>query len=434
MQILVNSPQNVLPYERCSIALDNRGTLQLKAVSGMATLPHGDAQVSRLEELIRWLSTQSSVLHLRLSEDAAENERLPREAIHHFEESGMRAFYALPLMDDQGRVGLLLYEAGDPNFLDLPHVEMIKILAGQATVAIRNALLYREVPLIGLLEPLMQRKQALFRTTKTRRLIFLGGASLVILFLVLCPLPMRISAAAAIAPQHLVTIAAPADGNVVSVMAHEGQHVSAGDVLGAMNDWQWRTDLAAAEAKYRTAELDMEASLARGSERAGAERAQLEFLRTELVRAQSRVESAQLRSPIDGVVATPALQNSSGEHLTAGDTFAQVLDLSSAVADIEVAQGDIALVQPGDSSVIKLDSYPQRSWHGEVAVVSSLAQPGDGVRTFSARVPLTNADSALRAGMTGQAKIYIGMRPAGYVLLRRPALWLWQLVWNWIGW
>jgi GAF domain-containing protein len=34
---------------------------------------------------------------------------------------------------------------------------MIKILAGQATVAIRNALLYREVPLISMLEPLMQK-------------------------------------------------------------------------------------------------------------------------------------------------------------------------------------------------------------------------------------------------------------------------------------
>ncbi len=35
---------------------------------------------------------------------------------------------------------------------------MIKILAGQATVAIRNALLYREVPLISLIEPLVKKK------------------------------------------------------------------------------------------------------------------------------------------------------------------------------------------------------------------------------------------------------------------------------------
>lgn len=42
LQIIVNSPQNVLPYERCSIGLDHRGRLQLKAVSGMSALPLGD--------------------------------------------------------------------------------------------------------------------------------------------------------------------------------------------------------------------------------------------------------------------------------------------------------------------------------------------------------------------------------------------------------
>jgi hypothetical protein len=141
-----------------------------------------------------------------------------------------------------------------------------------------------------------------------------------------------------------------------------------------------------------------------------------------------------LRSPISGIVVTPALQNAAGEHLDAGAPFAQVLDLSSAVVDIAVPQRDIALVRPGQSAAIKLDSYPQRSWHSVVSVVSAEAQPGDGDRSFDARVPLANADAILRAGMTGGGKIFIGFRPAGYVLLRRPALWIWQTLWNWIGW
>jgi transcriptional regulator with GAF, ATPase, and Fis domain len=42
LQIVVNSPQNVLPFECCALALDHRGRLQLKAVSGMTSLPLGD--------------------------------------------------------------------------------------------------------------------------------------------------------------------------------------------------------------------------------------------------------------------------------------------------------------------------------------------------------------------------------------------------------
>ncbi len=59
--IIVNSPQNVLPYERCAIALDQRGKLQLKAVSGMAALPLGDITVERLNQLMRWLSIANRV-------------------------------------------------------------------------------------------------------------------------------------------------------------------------------------------------------------------------------------------------------------------------------------------------------------------------------------------------------------------------------------
>jgi multidrug resistance efflux pump/transcriptional regulator with GAF, ATPase, and Fis domain len=433
LQIIVNSPQNVLPFERCSIALDNRGKLQLKSISGMSSIPIGDAQVEGLLDLVRWLSTQSGAIHIRQHEETDLAE-LPAEVTKHFEATGYRALYALSLNDDQGRVGVLLYESSDPDFLDLPHTEMIKILAGQATVAIRNALLYREVPLISILEPLMQRKQALLRTTKGRRIGFIAGTVLAVLFLVFCPLPMRLTGEATVAPQRLVSIASPIEGNVNEVFAREGQRVEAGQALGGMNDYQWRIDLASAEGRYRTALLGMQSDLARGAAQAGMDRSQTEYLRAEADRARAKIDNAQLRSPISGIVMTPSIQDAAGEHLDAGATFAQVLDLSSAIVNVAIPQADAALLQPGQRVAIKLDSYPQRSWHGSVSIVSLQATAGDGERTFTARVALANDDATLRAGMTGRAKISTGYRPAGYVLLRRPALWIWQTLWNWFGW
>jgi len=433
LQIIANSPQSVLPYELCAITLDNRGNLQLKAVSGMASIPMGDVQVDRLQDLVHWLSSESSPLHVR-QPDQGNAEEITEEVARYFEGTGYRALYALPLEDDQGRVGMLLYAATDPDFLDAAQMEMIKILAAQATVAIRNALLYREVPLIGLLEPLMQKKREILRSSGSRRLFYGGVTAVVLLFLLFCPLPMRVSGEVTVEPQHLVTIAAPSDGNVEAVAVREGQRVSAGERLGTMNDWQWKADLAAAQAKYEAAELGMQASLASGSAQAGADRAQVEYLRTEVARAQSRVDSAELRSPIDGLVATPALQSAAGKHLNAGDPFAKVVDLSSVVMDISVAQSDVSLVRPGDRAVIKLDSYPQRTWRGVVNIVSPLAQTMNDERTFAARVLLGNREATLRAGMSGHGKIFIGYRSAGYVLLRKPALWAWQTLWNWIGW
>jgi GAF domain-containing protein len=290
LQIIVNSPQNVLPFELCAIALDNRDKLQLKAVSGMSSLPLGDTQVEQVNDLVRWLSPQSEPLHLRQHDDSAAP-NLPAEVVRNFEASGYRALYSLPLTDDQGRVGLLLYESSDPDFLDLPHTEMIKILAGQATVAIRNALLYREVPLISLLEPLMHKKQAMLRSSRSRRLGYAAVAVAVVLFLLLCPLPMRVGGTAVVAAQHQVTVAASGNGNVSAVYVHEGERVSAGQVLGAMNDWQWRTDLAASEARYKEAMLVMQADLARGLPQAGADRAQVEYLRLPALALASKARS-----------------------------------------------------------------------------------------------------------------------------------------------
>ena len=430
--IIANSPQNVLPYERCAIALDQRGKLQLKAVSGMATLPLGDITVERLNQLLRWLASQTELVHLRKVDDG-EHQEISKPVAEYFAATGYRALYAMPLVDDQGRVGVLIYESSDADFLDVPHIEMIKILAGQATVAIRNAMLYRDVPLINLIEPLVRKKQALLNDRRSRWMTFgiLFGCALLLSFL---PLPMRIAGDAVVAPQHLVTIAAPVDGNVTSVYAHEGQRVARGDVLGAMNDWQWRAELASTEAKYQQAMLVMQNDLSRGAAQSGADREQAEFLNAERERARTRVDDAKLRSPIDGIVVTPDLQNVAGKHLDAGTAFAQVLDLSSALVQISIPERDTVLMNAGEHVAIKLDSYPQRTWRGTVSVVSPEAKAGDGDRTFTVEVPLSNADASLRAGMTGRAKISMGWKPAGYVLLRRPALWVWQTLWNWIGW
>lgn len=431
--IIVNSPQNVLPYDRCAIALDQRGKLQLKAVSGMAALPLGDLTVERLNQLMRWLSLQNESLYLRQSDTESDKTNVPVPVMEYFAATGFRGLYAIPLADDQGRLGVLTYESGNPDFLDVPHVEMIKILAGQATVAIRNAMLYREVPLISLIEPLVRKKRALL-SSRRRRWMTLGITFECALFLAFCPLPMRLGGDAVVAPQHLVTIAAPVDGNVTTVFAREGQRVTAGQVLGAMNDWQWRADLASSQAKYQQAMLVMQNDLSHGAAQSGADREQAEFMRAEMERARTRVDDAQLRSPIDGIVVTPALGNTAGKHLVAGDAFAQVLDLSTAEVLVSIPERDTVLMSPGEKVAIKLNSYPQRTWHGTVSVVSPEAKAGDGERTFTAVVPLPNADASLRAGMTGRGKISLGWKPAGYVMLRRPALWIWQTLWNWIGW
>ena len=50
----------------------------------------------------------------------------------YFAVSGSRAWYCIPLEDDQGRLGILSFESRNPDFLSDAHFEFIKVLAGQA--------------------------------------------------------------------------------------------------------------------------------------------------------------------------------------------------------------------------------------------------------------------------------------------------------------
>jgi multidrug efflux pump subunit AcrA (membrane-fusion protein) len=114
----------------------------------------------------------------------------------------------------------------------------------------------------------VQRKQKLLHGKRERKLAWFIACAVVVAFLTLVPLPLRIEGAAVIGPQHIGTIAAPVEGNVGKVFAREGQRVTAGQVLGGMDDWAWKAELASAQSKYQSAVLAIEGDLAERSPKA----------------------------------------------------------------------------------------------------------------------------------------------------------------------
>jgi RND family efflux transporter MFP subunit len=437
LQTVVNGTKAVVPYDRAAIALEQRGKLQVRAVSGVPEIRPGDVEVARLRDLLEWAAVSDDEIHITQHDDIIDTEREETQAkfAEYFKSSGMHAFYAVPLIDDQGRVGMLSFESADPDFLTEAHLEMIRILAAQVTVAVRNAELYREVPFIGVLAPILKQKKKFLDLEKRRRAMFVMAAAAVVVFLAVFPLPLRVEGDATVAAQSTALVQPEVEGVVRAVYVKEGDAVKTGTVLAEMQDWDYRSSLAAAEAKYSAASAEMNRALAAndGSE-AGVQRVQSEYWAAEVERARQRLEATRLRSPIDGVVATPHVETFVGRQLSKGDTLAQIVNTSAALVDVAVDQEEVVLLQAGETASVKLDSYPTRTFKGTVSVVSPTSQPqGDG-RVFFARVNVVNPQGLIRSGMQGRAKVWSGWRPAGFVLLRRPAMWIWSKLWSWFGW
>src|SRR6202043_376155 len=109
------------------------------------------------------------------------------------EEREYNGFYALPMRDDQGTLGVLALLSGDADFLTASNQETVGILANQTTVAIRNAQLYQQVPLANLLQPFSQRKKKfLAAMPRSRWALYAQRAALAVAFLLIIPWPLRV--------------------------------------------------------------------------------------------------------------------------------------------------------------------------------------------------------------------------------------------------
>ena len=437
LRAVVNGPGAVIPYERAAIALEQRGRLQLKAISGTEQINPDDPEVSRLRAILQWASLLDEEILVTQREDEinADREETREKFRHYFAESGMRAFYVVPLSDEEGRLGVVSFESSDPDFLGEVHFEMIKVIAGQATVALRNASLYQEVPFIGVLEPLIQKKNKFKALPASQRAAILALIATAAIFLAAVPIPMRVDGSAVVAAATTAQVEPEVDGVVRRVYVHEGDHVARGAVLADLDDWDYRASLSEAQAKYQSAMSQANRALASndGAE-AGIRQVQAQYWAGEVQRTQQELDKTHLRAPISGWITTPHVEDMTGRKLSSGDGFAEVQDSSAASIDVAVDEADLSLLSAGDRAAIKLEGYPTNTFHGTVTVVSPESHLVQDERVFYARVALANANGLLRPGMQGEGKIFAGWRPIGFVLLRRPVMWCYSKLWNWIGW
>jgi RND family efflux transporter MFP subunit len=437
LQTVVNAPQAVIPYERAAIVLEQNGRFKLSAVTGLTQVNADSPEIAPLNEILQWAALSEEVIHVRQQGEQVDSDREETRAKFkkYFADSGMRGFYARPLNDDTGRVGLLAMESSDPDFLGPAHIEILEVLAGQATVALRNAQMYKEVAFISVLEPVLVRKRKFMAMEKRRRRLYMVAAGLALFFLVACPLPLRVDGDAVVAAGRRALVQPEVEGVVSKVFVHEGETVKKGQALAEMESWNLRSTLAEAQAKYETAMLQMNRALAGndGTE-AGVHRVQADYWKAEVERMKQLLDKAQLRAPIDGVVATPHVENFAGRKLGQGDSFAEIVDTSQAVVDVAIDDTDAGLLKTRQKAVVKLNSYPMRTFRGDVEIVSPKAGTLHDAPVFYARVGVPNNDEAIRAGMEGRGKVRIGWYPAGYVFFRRPVLWIYEKVWYWFGW
>jgi len=415
LRAVVNTVAAVVENERAEIVLLRGGRLQLRAVSGMTRLDPDQVQLFRLGGPLEYLALHRARLHLGADDLGAEPAPPGADVFgEYFGTQEMRSFMALPLKDDQGLLGFLCIESRQESWdLEPAEGDALDILAAQTSVAIRNAMLYSEIPLRGVARPVSKLRSKLLSLDPRGRVALAVASALAALLLVLPVFPERAGGPAEVRPLRFQRARAATEGVIAEVLVRGGEEVAAGQPLARLED----LDLAGRIAQL-TGDIEVLQRAVAAAQRAGdigawrSGQIRLSALERTLEFEQRRARGALLVAPFAGQVLELDLSRQLGQHKEAGETFCTVAALDSMTVDVSVSEEKIGRVRLGQPVAVKVQAYPTRTFHGRVTEMGWRGEPDARNSTrFLVRAVIANSGRALRPGMTGVAKATVSRRP-----------------------
>jgi GAF domain-containing protein len=437
LRSVVNLAARAIPFDRGAVALYQDGRCEVRAIAGQAQVDSKDPKLQDLATRAAWAAGRGEAFYL--SDRAEPTSDAERTFLTIFgqdlETDNVGSGLYLPLKDEEGIVGVLLFEAGTPHFVGETQRELAAILANQTTVALRNAQLYAQVPLVDAFTAIAERKRALLAIPERTRAAAAVIGVLILAALTLVRWPLRVTGASPVFRSTAQTpVRSLVPGIVDRVLVTEGTAVGRGAPLAALRDAEMRAARDAALAGASEAERAAAQAAARGD--AGEERRQRirgGSYRAEATVLDERLGAALIRSPTAGIVLTARPEEKVGARLGAGDMVVTVGRTDTLELEFGVDQRDIARVSAGQEVRLRVDAVPQRTFSGRVISIGRLPVADSEEVRFPVRALVPNPDGVLRPGMAAHARVLTAPASAAGRLLREPirqARLLWWRLWS----
>jgi HlyD family secretion protein len=159
------------------------------------------------------------------------------------------------------------------------------------------------------------------------------------------------------------------------------------------------TDIELAKAKVNDAQEALDQA------KAGPTADDLAVAQTRITLAQANLEQAALTAPFGGTITQISVMQ--GDMVNAGKTAFRLDDLSRLFVDLDVSEIDIAQIQVGQAVQVTFDAIPDKAYAGVVSSIGLVGTVAQSVVYFPVTVQLTDADAAVKPGMTAVANVII---------------------------
>jgi len=432
---IVNQSAQLVPYDRASITLLDRGKVDIGAVSGRMEVDKKSQEIRELQNILTWTAGLKKGFYISELNGAIATEREEdREKFKtYFEKTEFKSFVSLPLKDEEGDLGILCFESATPYFMDERHLEVASILANQATVAIRNAQLYRQMPLVDLMKPILQKKAQIMNMPQSRKIAWASGIAIALLLLILVPWNMKVVGDVTILPEFRTPVVSEVEGIVQKVHFRESDRINKGATVATLIDNDFLLALEGYRAKRDVLAKEINRSESQGdSTTARLKGIEMDQVDCEINFSNHQLSRTKLLSPVDGVIITPRIEEKLGHLIHKGEEFCEVADIRKVRAQVAVDESEISFLKNGQTVALKMNSYPTAKFNGTVKHLGAELRGADLHKYYVVEAEIENRQELLKSGMVGKAKISTGYRSIGYVLLHTPARFLWKKFWVWM--
>jgi multidrug resistance efflux pump len=424
LRTVVNLAAKALSFDRGAVALYEHGICDIRAVAGADGIDAKDPALQDLAVRAAWAAGLGESFYL--SERTDPGSDAERTFVQIFgddlERDGAMSGLYLPLKDEEGIVGILLFEASRSDFATPRERDLAAILANQSTVAVRNARLYRQVPLVNALGALGAKKEAFLELPARRRATYAAIALAVVALLTLVRWPMRVSGDDPVfRPLVRADVRPTISGVIDRVFVREGMLVERGAPVAHLRDDELRASRDAAAATVAAADRPAAVAAARGD--AAEERLQrlrVGVLQRDVDLLDEQLRASTVRSPVRGVVLTPRPDERVGSHAEAGDLVAVIGRTDSLELEFGVEERDVTRVRLGDEVRLRVAALPQRTFAGRVSSIGAVSSSGDARVEFPVRAVVANPDGLLRPGMAAYARVLTEPASVAWRLARGP--------------
>jgi membrane fusion protein (multidrug efflux system) len=219
--------------------------------------------------------------------------------------------------------------------------------------------------------------------------------------------PQTITAVGSLRSDESVTLRPEVAGRIGAIGFQEGQRVTKGSLLVALDPAvpQAETEQARANLKLARTKYDRAVDLAKSnfisSQAKDEAENNLRIAEAALALAEAKLAKMQIRAPFSGIIGLRVV--SLGDYVKEGADLVNLESIDPLKVDFRVPEVFMRQVQVGQALEVQLDALPNRTFEGRVLAVNPLIDAAG--RAVVVRAVVRNPDTTLRPGMFARVRL-----------------------------